>query len=185
MISITRLRDTVKVPTDKESLLASTLAAVIETFERETGLLWRATPEDGREQTIIVDSSGEETLFLDHARVDSIDTVEQRSATSGSDFEEIAEGDWIQDGRRGVRSLVGRFRGIVRVTYSGGYANDQAPADIMHAIAMQVQFVLDRTSADKLIVSGVANPAGGSVSYLAPDFHPLFKRTVDARKRRA
>lgn len=182
MITLPKLRELVAIKPAAESALESTLAGVVESWDQETGLLWRRAT--GYVQTITPDDGGETTLLLKHAIVTSVTKVEKRTLSPGAEFEDVDEDDWLFTGRRGVRSLGPRWTGLVRVTYDGGYVDNGAPADVLLAIATQVQFLLERTQGDKLTTAAVSNPQGGSTTFLAPDLHPLFKRTAALKARR-
>ncbi len=182
MISLPILRQRIQIDASKEPVLEATLAAALALWDQATGMKWSETPEDG--EVYAVRANGEVTLLLPHVHVAEISQVRRRDLFPGATFEIVDEDDYRLDGRRGLQSLAGKWRGLIEATYSGGCPIGSAPADVAQAIITQVQFMLARNRVDSIAVAQVSNSEGGSTSYLAPDLHPLFRATAAAKARR-
>lgn len=180
MISYSRLRRELNHPMDRDDELAWIRSEVVQLWERATGRLWirNATRVDDFLQT---DEAGARTLLLRLWPVQSIATVQVKTSESDVDWTTLVSTDWRIEGRRELRRIQRYWECLVRVTYSGGYLDDEAPPDILRALVVQARFMRDRFGA-KLTVRSENFEGGGGVFETA-DMHPYFDATAQRYRR--
>ena len=164
----------------EEDILFRLADAAEKIFERETGLRWSA--QSGVVITTKVSPgrirSGR--LPVPVAALSAVTKLEVKDVFD-SEWREISASSYqvdLESSQVWCRYLEPQ----ARITCSGGYAEGEAPADIVNAILAQVVFWLKRLSQENIAVisKGVAD---STTTMLPPAEHPLFRRTVSARTR--
>lgn len=178
MISLGQWRKFVTNVSDNSELELLRLE-VIDLFEEETHAIWSAKTD--RVEVIRPDTQRLTTLFLKLRPVSSITKVETREG-SGDWVELTADTDYQNEDYELER--IGGCWNVdkVRVTYSGGYADDFPPKDITAALIVQGKFMAARYKTQNVALAG-QNFRGGSGQFLQADLHPLFKRVAKKYRR--
>ena len=83
----------------------------------------------------------------------------------------------------GLEKITGNFNEVVEITYSGGYTETTAPAEVVKALETQARFLSERLSDAKIIVKSQNFEGGGGVLEDA-ELHPFFKKTAKKHLRR-
>lgn len=180
MISLARLRRDLQVTPDQEDSLADTKASVVALWEQVTNRLWAS--RTGYVEEIRPTITTEDTLRLRLSPVSAVTLVEERAAGS-STWDAVDSTDYaVQAPDRLVR-LTSVWGPEVRVTYSGGYADDAAPADVLMALVSQMRFQGARLGQDRIAVRG-QTVQGGGATFLEDGFLAPFFRKLAARYRR-
>ncbi len=188
MIKTTTLRSELGVIKGRanEDTLPRLRNAVIALWESRTNRLWSA--RTGRTMEFrVTHPLTERALFLDLYPVSAVTSVEQRFApqirqgswTSGAsddDWETVdADNYFLREDTGQLERFNGHWDGLVRVTWDGGYADDEAPADIIESLILQAQFMVARWDPSKIAITSQGFE-GGSTSFITGDVHPMFKK---------
>lgn len=177
MISTQRLRTLVDVTDKNDAEVTLVLASVVSEFESSTRRKW--TTSTGRLQVLRPDRSFDTYLFLDCYPVTIITLVRERE--DGGEWVDLVEGtDYRVDLRRGmVVNLREEWLDEVEVTWTGGYANDTAPSDILYSLALEVRRTLSRDASEKVALSSEALSENGTTTFTPiPMRHPAFQRAI-------
>lgn len=174
MISRSRLIAEFNATVAEEASLVSLRDAVVSTLENKTGRLWKR--RSGNVQSEVFASRYSSLIRLQLRPIETIELVEVKSSTDGEWTTAIAS-TYFLDGQMLTRS--GRaWEPFVRITYTGGYADDQAPAEVGLAIVAEMKFQRAQL-ADTAINIRYTSLAGSSSGYSAETHHPLFKALID------
>jgi len=179
MISLDRLREAGILKN-----LPEIRAAIIGQWERLAGGRWAAETDT----TEILEPLHERirTLELPLGPVTSVTSVKERSfddATDWADLAALAATSYRLDGEgRRLMKRGGFWRDEVELVYSGGYADDTAPGDILEALVLQARFMAERHAAGKIALAQQA-AKDATTTYLRADYHPLFMETAKRHRR--
>lgn len=169
MISVATLRRELNLGGDREELLELLRDTVVGLWESYTGALW-----DQRSGHVETRRVAEDTTLLQLSLrpVSSVTTVEEMDDDE-SDWTELeADEDFVSIGHT-LRRRGTAWSPNVRITYSGGYTESTAPAQVRAALVTQARFMAKRLSNEHVEISS-QNFEGGSGVFLRPDVHPLF-----------
>lgn len=181
MISLARLRRDLQVSPDQEDALADARASAVALWEQATDRLWAL--RTGFVEEIRPKITAEDTLRLRLSPVSSLSLVEERAAGE-SDWETLDASDYVLQAPDRLRRLDGFWAPEVRVTYSGGYAEDTAPADVLLALVAQMRFQSVRLGQDRIAVRG-QTVQGGGATFLEDGFLvPFFSKLADRHRRK-
>lgn len=181
MISATRLRDA--IPGIGSGDVSAARAQVIAQWEALAFGKW-AWAENHVEVVEPFDDYAK-TLHLELRPVDTIITVKERSIQAIDDWADITALDASVYAPRADGRLIrrqGDWLDEVEVTYTGGYPDDEAPADILEALILQARYNQERHQGEKLVTSQTA-AKDATVSFLRADYHPLFMATAKRHRR--
>jgi hypothetical protein len=116
--------------------------------------------------------------------VNSITKVEERTA-SQAEWDELEASNYelLEGGR--IERIGCYWPDRVRVTYSGGYPEGGAPADILEALLLQCEFNVRRIGGDKVGIrsQGSGVPGGGFTSFDEAYLHPTFAKLARQYRR--
>lgn len=187
MIKITTLRSELGVLKGRanEDLLPRLRNAVIALWESRTSRQWSLRTGRTKEFRIIHPLS-DRTLHLDLYPVAAITSVEERFApqksigswTRGIDEDyEVVDTDqyFVREDIGTIERFNDNWKGLVKVTWDGGYADDTAPGDILEALILQAQFMVARWDPSKIAITSQGFESG-STSFITGDTHPQFKK---------
>ena len=180
MISLSRLRRDLQVSPDQEESLADTKASVVGLWETETDRLWAKRTgfvEEVRPRVAVEDS-----LRLRLYPISAVTLVEERAAGE-SDWEELDATAYVVQAPDRLRRLSGCWAPEVRVTYSGGYDDDAAPAEVLLALLAQARFQGIRLAQESIAMRG-QTVQGGGATFLEDGFLAPFFRKLAVRYRR-
>lgn len=176
MISLPRLRAVTKSNSDLEFLRD----AVVGQWEKATGGLWLRRIGYVQEMTV---PDRTNKVWLSLRPLETLTSVEEREKGSAT-WTTVDSSGYYNDEHRVERIGQDYFEKNVRFTYTGGYADDTAPEDILNAIATQVQFLQQRLSNEHLI-SRSRTVGDSQVVFLeSAGQHPYFKQIAQQRRRK-
>lgn len=182
MITIEELREHVRVNPEDDHELALIRSAVIGLWERLTGGLWDA--KTGDIVTLRVSSTRQVSLWLPRRPITELTTVQERDVgeTSWTTLETTAF--FLTNENTGEVERIGRYwKQHVKITYSAGYDETTAPAEVRNALFLQARFMVERYDGEKLTVRG-QNIGKGQVTFLeSSDAHPHFKKLATNYRR--
>ncbi len=190
MISLKYLRQSFAFSPKEEAKTVAGIAAAVDLWESVTRGLWKA--RTNYVETVQPGAPTCRSLFLRLSPVTAIATVQERGSWGDHGAVSI-DGDWetlttddfvLLTPRELVRARAGSWSPFVKVTYSGGYADDAAPDDVLRAIAVQVAFDAKRND-DFRIVTSSQNFEGGAGVFLDSRAHPMFTAAARRHVRRA
>ena len=190
MISIQKLRDYLKLEAGRDSDLEGIRDDVIALFEGEARQLWNKRtnyveelrPDIGA-GAFPFSASRVRTLVLSLGPISSISKVEEKGLFENDSYSTIDPTTYVQFRERGLERLGFYWSPFVRVTYTGGYDETTAPADVQYALLVQSRFRMARTADDAKLITKSQNFEGGGGVYMDADFHPIFASTVARYKR--
>lgn len=190
MISLPYLRQSFQFSPKEEARALALIDAAVDLWESATRGLWKA--RTGHSETVQLGASTCGSLFLRLSPVTAIANVEERGSWGDHGVPSI-DGDWealtaddyvLLSPRELKRARSASWSPYVRVSYSGGYANDTAPDDVLRAIAVQVAFDAKRNDDFRLVTSS-QNFEGGAGVFLDSRAHPLFTAAARRHVRKA
>lgn len=189
MITISKLRDRLKLPMEQDGTLKDILDALVARWEQETERLW-ARRASYVQRFRIDESKRISDLFLELWPIETITKVEEKTVAASTWTELSAEQYSLLDPNRNRLERIGSYWApMVRVTYTGGYVAEptgqqvKTPADISEALLIQGEFALIRNGPSMLAKSS-ENFEGGAGVFLKPDLHPTFAALAAAKRRK-
>lgn len=182
MLSLSRLRESVKVLAGRDEELEALRDAVEAQFEELTGYLWKARTGhvEVLENTL---RTARDAVWLSLAPVATITKVEEKSRTKAAAWDTLDTADYELVGLRRLARLSGAFDEHVRVTYDGGYSDAACPQSIQIALLSQAKLLAHRLGEQQAALSSQAFEKG-STTFLSPDLHPLFRLEVSRRRKK-
>lgn len=178
MLSLSEVRKAAGSNPALEESLESLRQGVIELWERRTGHKWQKATD--YVQTLAVNIYDCKSVWLSNKPVTAISKVEQ--LVDGA-WEELDSDSYLLVDESRLDRIDGlSFEGFVRVTYDGGYDEDDCPDDIKLALLTQIKFIIARMGGDKVILRSEAFE-GGSSSFETADIHPHFKNQAQHYRR--
>lgn len=177
MISTQRLRILVDVTDKNDAEVSLVLDAVVSEFETATRRKWSVST--GRLQVLRPGNADNAYLFLDCYPATVVTLVRERE--DGGTWVDLVEGtDYRVDLRGGmVVNLRDEWLDEVEVTWSGGFANDAAPAEVLYALALEVRRTLARDASEKVALSAEALSENGTTTFTPAQMrHPAFQRAI-------
>lgn len=185
MISIQRFRADVEFPSDDGvDLVPIALAQVVSLWERVTCRKWAR--EVGRVDVIEPKGARPSGIQLRLWPVETITKVEvacDMAGTGGWTELLAADGGWVLAAPRTLVRIARYWEPAVRVTYTAGYADDAAPADVLAALTTQAKFMRVRMSTS-LLGTRSQNFEGGAGVFEKADLHPFFEAQAKRYRRR-
>ena len=184
MITLSKLRETLKTPPGSDDGLKEVRASVVAQLEQLCGGLFDRRAD--HVQVIRPVNDRAEFLYLELGPVESILRVEER--WRGGEWEELAVTEYELEGERRLNRTCGSFAPWVRVTYSGGYlavpgvGQFGTPADLAMALVTQALFLQQRLSNEAVAVAS-KNFDAASTIYERADYHPSFVATATRYRR--
>lgn len=166
MISLSRVRQVANLDAKDDSKLLALKSQVVEQFVQLTGKVW----------STYTNRLDYYDLSHEHCRLVPLKVA---NATV-SLVEYLSLPDWITFTddyivvRDALRSSVD-LPMTLRVTASGGYADDAAPAQILEAIALQVRFLLERNQTGRVALKS-KNFEGGDGVFM--EIHPMYRDAI-------
>lgn len=178
------------IPSDHEQESVAAIASAVDQFEKRTNRLWKE--REDHVELVRTTHGAARSLFLELWPVAEITKLEVRGAwhdgvsSLAGEWEELTpDEDFMLSAENEVVRIDGlNWPPLVRVTYDGGYTDDEAPEDVLHAIAIQARFIQSRYDGDKLVASSVSMEGGGT-NYVSSKAHPLFDDTAKRHRRTA
>ena len=181
MLSLSDLRERLRLPPDQDAALGPIRDHVVGLFEAKTGAKW-SFAEDHVE-TIFPDFERLQLLRVERRPLLTLTKVEEMDLEVGAAFEEQDLSGYLVIGDRQIRKLSGFWRRAVRLTYDAGWTEQTCPAEVREALLLQARFQQDRHGDGLLAVSSQNFEGGGGV-FLDAEVHPVFRRCCEARARR-
>lgn len=177
MISLSRLRDALGTKPEDDPKVELIRAEVIAQWDSATNRSWQL-------ETVVEKFYPECTnyIYLNKFPVTGITLVRERVKTSTT-WTTIPSTAYIQMDSNGLEKITGNFSEVVEVSYSGGYSETTAPAEIVKALETQARFLSERLSDAKIIVKSQNFEGGGGVLEDAEQ-HPFFKKIAKRYIRR-
>lgn len=174
---------------EKEAEAMAAVTTAIDLFESKTNRLWKA--REDHVQVIRTTHHSAKSVFLDLWPIEEIGTVEIAGAWVDGGLRPDLEWEELDVADFGVidptQNELVRLDGLnwtpyIRVTYTGGYADDEAPSDVLRAIAMQARYLTSRYDGERFLQKGQAIE-GATVSYEDSKAHPYFLEVAKRLRR--
>lgn len=182
MMSIQMLRSLIEVTAENDAEVTLTLNAVVDEFKIATRRKWIS----GSYSTIIRPGLEQPILFVDGYPLSSV-TVSEREALSDSWTVLVNDSDysWTASGMiENIRDQ--EWAKYVKIDYSGGYAIDAAPSNVLLGIALEVRRNLARNESGRIVLDSQLISDNGTTKYLdIGQRHPAFVRAIERHKFRA
>ena len=184
MISISQLRDALKLAPELDHEIEARRDVVVALWESATQRLWNRRVD--HVEIIRPRHDRLDTLLLELWPIESVTKVETRRLWE-TDWTELTSG-WKLTGERELTRVSAYWECEVRVTYTGGYTENpgigqtKTPAEIAAVLLVHAQFMQVRLAPERIAIKS-QNFEGGSGVYEDADLHPLFKRLASARRR--
>ena len=183
MISPATLNRILDVTVESSPEVRRIFDAVVAKFESRTKRKWSTTT-----MTQVFEPEPEESaLFLSVYPVTSVSSViEKESLVDTDPTTLVVDTDVAIQMTEGVlRNQRSAWAKVVSIAYTGGYAIDAAPADVLNALAYETARMLLRNCPDKIVVSRTRIQDGLTDFIDSDKEHPEFLRTIQLRMKRA
>lgn len=189
MISLVWLRARLGLDPSRDDQLTRLRDDVVALWESRTNRLWTERTDHVQAYRLGEKYERKGPLRLELIPATSVSKVEEWE--DGESADELAADEYAVVESRSlvkVARVTARYPSLwlpnVQVTYSGGLAVADVPDDIKEALAIQVQYILNRHSGERSILSGITGPGGGVQFMVSADVHPHFKAQALLHRRR-
>lgn len=182
MITVEELRERVSVNPESDHELSLLRDTVVSLWEDATGSLWDKTASD----TVLIraNNSRQTSIWLPRRPVTALTTVEERAEGESTWTTLDSDSYFLTNDVLGEVERINRYwKTHVRVTYTAGYDETTAPADIRQALFIQARFMVERYEGEKLTVKGQSLGKGTATFLESADLHPLFRRVARMHRR--
>lgn len=179
-MSLQMLRSLVPVTPDNDAELTLTLNSVISEFKIATRRKWVY----GSYIEEIRPDFECDVLFVDGYPIQTI-SVSERASKSDSWTPLTVDVDYVYDPKGLIENIRdAAWLKYVKIDYTGGYADDAAPPDVLLALALEVRRSMARNQDSRVVLDSQLISDNGTTKYLdLAQRHPAFLRAVNRYKR--
>ena len=178
MLSLSRLREVLGTPPEKDDEVEIIRAQVLAQWDTATFRSW-GFQEDFVETIIPVYAT--KIVYLKKFPVTAVTLVRTKSKRDPT-WTTPQTTEYSQYGDNTLERFDTNWSELVEVTYSGGYTEANSPADVRQALEVQARFLAERLSDAKITVRSQNFEGGGGVFEDAA-MHPFFAKMAKAKRR--
>ena len=181
MISLQKLRTLIDVTIENDAEITMIRDAVVQDFKTCTRRFWTS----GSYSEEMKPGFECDSLFVRGYPILTI-TVSERDDKADSWTALVADTDYEWNPYGQINNLRdASWLKYVKIDYTGGYADDAAPADVLYALALEIRRILFRDASERIGLDSQLLSDNGTTKYLDNSKrHPMYSRAIEKYKNR-